>query len=165
MNVKKKIKMLVASFFIGVLISVTGCLATVDTQNPKQKLLAATTIQVATSAFLENNREAASVVMYVTETAIVYFKTPEVVAYTVDQLKDYVHSYIDGLDLIMTSKIGLKGLVDILFAEALKWTNLTVTQQLNPEAMKVFVWCAEQMNIVAKMYIQEDFKEIITTEL
>jgi len=152
----------VAAVILSTMLILGGCgtMGQINPDDPTQQLLAATTIQVATSAYLEKNRKSAPLVAYITETAITYFKTPEAVNQTTDQLKGLIHAYINELELIMTTKIALNGLVDTLFAEALKWAKLTVDSQLDAEAMKIFIWCAEQMNLVANMYVEETAKGI-----
>ena len=151
-----------AALVLSVTLVLGGCgtMGQINPDDPTQQLLAATTIQVATSAYLEKNRKSAPLIVYITGTAITYFKTPDAVNQTADQLKGFIHVYINDLDLIMTTKIALNGLVDTLFAEALKWAKLTVDSQLDAESMKIFIWCAEQMKIVADMYVEETAKGI-----
>lgn len=157
-----KLTRFIGCIVLAVAVGLGGCagLPQINPDDPTQQLLAATTIQVATSAYLEKNRKSAPLVVYITDTAIQYFKTPEAVNQTADQLKGLIHEYINNLELIMTTKIALNGLVDTLFAEALKWAKLTVTSQLDANAMKIFVWCAEQMKGVAEMYVVENARGI-----
>lgn len=130
-----------------------GC-SSVDLQNDSTlQILAGTTIQLATAAYLENNKDRAELLTDLTFMVIVYIEEDKGLNLPIKNSIEALHLIVYNLRIPEIDKVLLITLIDIIITEAIEWANVKIEDTFDPRLKPIFLFCANKMNSVASLYM------------
>lgn len=154
------------SLFLSIILTMTlvlsGCagFTSFNMSNQSQQLVVKTSIQLATSTYLDKNSspETVNLVITITNDIMGYLISEDVYSNTMIGIQKRLHDHIANQDLTVTKKIALTSLSDIIVAQAVSWAKIGLTDTLTVEYTNVLFFCANAMNETAKLYLLPDFE-------
>ncbi len=134
----------------------TGCvMPDVDVNDATLQFTTKTTIQLATAAYLDKNKSEDSIKMVsnITGTILSYLDGEVIKSLTFDDLGSEMRKYImsqEGMNPI--EQMSLINLGDMVIAEAVKWSNVDVTNQIDDKTIDILKFCVKAMDDVVTIY-------------
>ncbi len=136
-------------------LGLTGCLKSIDVNDPTTQFTTKTAIQLTTAAYLDKNNSPESIgkLGMVIETILFYLDGEEIKAVTFQDLNLELKRYIMSLDgLNSVEQMSLINLGDLIIAEAIAWSNVDVTEYIDEESIKIIKFCVKSMDDVVVLY-------------